>query len=70
MNSLAIWHHIVCSSVEHYDRRIGRVNVGCSVESLESLLVTLERKAHYSLFRSVVPAVFVAAAHIMKVCRT
>ena len=70
MNSLAIRHYVVCCSVEHNDRRVGRINISCSIESLESLLVTLERESHHGLFRSVIPAVFVAAAHIMKVCRT
>ena len=70
MLALAYRNHIVCGSVEDYDRRIGRIDVCRSVESLESLFVALESEAHHSLFRSMIPVIdLTAAAHEMKVGR-
>ena len=68
--SLAIRHYIVGSSVEHNNRRIRWVNVCRCIQSLEGLFVAFEREAHHGLFRSMVPGVLVATAHIVKINRT
>jgi hypothetical protein len=70
MFTLAYRNHIVRCTVEHHYRRIGWIDVCCSVESLESLLISLEREAHHGLLRSMIPVVnLTAAAHVIEVCR-
>ena len=71
MYSLAWRYHIVLGTVENDYRRVIAVDVGSCVQCAEGILVALERKAHYSFLRSMVPRVFLtAAAHVVKVGRT
>ena len=71
MLALAMRYNIVSRTMEDNNRWIGRIDVGCSIESLESLLISLEGETHHSFFRSMIPIIhFAAAAHIVEVCRT